>query len=88
MMRHIFRSDETMCHKSGHYLPENFLPVVAEMREKFYYKMLNDSNVSQLEASHKQTVLEGLRRSMCVEKAFNISSPLEISEDCEAYTGR
>ena len=59
-----------------------------EYDDKFYKEMINDSDVSKLKSWQQKTILEGLRRLMCLGNAHKVNIPQEVDEDCIDYAGR
>ena len=59
-----------------------------EYSDKFYKKMLNDSDVSKLKFWQQKIILEGLRRIRCLGEASKVNIPQDIDEDCIEYAGR
>ena len=59
-----------------------------EYSDKFYKKMLNDSDVSKLKFWQQKIILEGLRRIRCQGNAKKVNIPQDIDEDCIEYAGR
>ena len=49
-----------------------------EYSDKFYKKMLNDSDVSKLKSWQQKIILEGLRRIRCQGNANKVNIPQDI----------
>ena len=53
--------------------------------EKFYYGFIGDSKKSTLEDTEYQIIADDLKRVMCIHKAYFISDPRDVAEDCKNY---
>ena len=56
-----------------------------KMRENLYQDITNSIEYSALGQQEQQVIESGLRRSMCLRKAMEVSIPDDVNKLCESY---
>ena len=57
----------------------------SQIWEVLYYHITNGPEFSTLSRNHQEKIADGLRRVMCIPKAYSINEPSQIDAECKNY---